>query len=107
MLQSDVHLPADWHLQTAKSLYQAAMTKGWDGNFDGLVYGLAPDGVFADAHKYFRVQCEAIAAAWRLFPVTQEEAYTLNYSRVWQYSWDHFVEHKCGTWFRILDRQGR
>ena len=107
LLQLEQHQPAEWHLETAKTLYQAAMTKGWDQDFGGLVYGYAPDGSFADVHKHFWVQSEAIAAAWRLYSVTGEEAYRKDYARLWQYCWDHLVDHKYGAWFRILDRDGK
>ncbi|MBV8660046.1 MAG: AGE family epimerase/isomerase, partial [Burkholderiales bacterium] len=26
---------------------------------------------------------------------------------LWQYSWAHFVDHRYGAWYRILDRQNR
>ena len=106
LLQLDAHRPADWHLATATRLYDTAMDRGWDQDHGGLVYGYAPDGSFADAHKYFWVQAEALAAAWRLYTRTGEERYRSDYHRLWGWSWDHLIDHEHGAWFRITSREG-
>jgi mannose/cellobiose epimerase-like protein (N-acyl-D-glucosamine 2-epimerase family) len=106
LLQLDAHRPADWHLATAMPLYDTAMERGWDSAHGGLVYGYAPDGSFADATKYFWVQAEAIAAAWRLFTRTGEARYRDDYYRLWGWSWDHLVDHQHGAWHRIVTREG-
>ena len=106
LLQIDVHQPADWHLQTATSLYAAAMRNGWDKDHGGLVYGYAPDGSFADATKYFWVQAEAIATAWRLHRRTGKTSYRDDYLRLWDWSWRHLVDHEHGAWYRIVSREG-
>ena len=107
LLQLDQHRPADWHVPTAKRLFDTAMAKGWDNDFGGLVYGYAPDGRFADAHKYFWVQAEAIAAARRLYAVTGASQYHDDYHRLWRWSWDHLIDHTHGAWFRIVSREGQ
>ena len=61
LLQLDHLETEDWYLPAAINLFDTAMDKGWDQTYGGLVYGYAPDGRFADAHKYFWVQAEAIA----------------------------------------------
>ena len=101
-----MHRAADWHLVTARRLYGLAMTRGWDDVYGGLVYGYAPDGSFADAHKYFWVQAEAVATAWRLYDRTGEPRYREDYDRLWGWSWDHLVDHKHGAWYRITSREG-
>ncbi|WP_438997596.1 AGE family epimerase/isomerase [Candidatus Puniceispirillum sp.] len=107
LLQIDAHNPADWHLETATSLYHKAFDNGWDTEYGGLVYGYAPDGSFADAHKYFWVQAEAIATAWRLYDRTGDNRYRDDYNRLWAWSWDHLIDHKYGAWFRITSREGK
>ena len=106
LLQLDSHRPADWHLATAERLYELAMTRGWDSAHGGLVYGYGPDGSFSDAHKYFWVQAEAIATAWRLYDRTGKDGYRTDYHRLWDWSWDHLVDHKHGAWYRITRREG-
>ncbi|NND90158.1 MAG: AGE family epimerase/isomerase [Granulosicoccus sp.] len=93
-------------VQRATELYDVAMTRGWDPEFGGLVYGFAPDGTFSDAYKYFWVHAEAFAAAWRLYRQHGDERYLQDYNRLWEYSWRHLIDHEHGAWFRIRTREG-
>lgn len=106
LLQLDSLAPKDWYLDTAKTLFDKAMEKGWDSTYGGLVYGYGPDGTFADAHKYFWVQAEAFAAAWRLWKRTGIVKYREDYNRLWAFSWDHLVDHNHGAWYRIVNQDG-
>ena len=36
-----------------------------------------------------------------------EERYWNWYHRLWAYAWEHFVDHRYGAWYRILDRHNR
>ena len=106
LLQLHAYQPADWHIPTAIGLYDSAMTSGWDDEFGGLVYGVAPSGEIACADKYFWVQAEAIAAAWRLYRQTNAQKYRDDYHRLWQWSWRHLVDHEYGAWYRRVSRKG-
>jgi mannose/cellobiose epimerase-like protein (N-acyl-D-glucosamine 2-epimerase family) len=106
LLQIHAHRPDQKWMDRARSLFDAAMQQGWDEQYGGLVYGFAPDGSFCDSHKYFWVQAEAFAAAWRLYKGTAKSRYLEDYNRLWRYSWDHLVDHKQGAWFRIRNRDG-
>ena len=97
----------DWLLPTAEKLFRVALEKGWDGEYGGLCYSLAPDLTVCDAHKYFWVQAESAAAAAMLAARTGNAEYWTWYDRLWQYSWTHFVDHEHGAWYRILDRENR
>jgi mannose/cellobiose epimerase-like protein (N-acyl-D-glucosamine 2-epimerase family) len=90
-------------LDTAKSLFDKAYRIGWDETHGGLVYGFAPNEQVCDDDKYFWVQAESFAAAALLFNATQEDHYRLAYEQIWQYSWQHFVDHNYGAWFRVLN----
>jgi mannose/cellobiose epimerase-like protein (N-acyl-D-glucosamine 2-epimerase family) len=96
-----------WLRPTAERLFQVAVTKGWDQEFGGLCYSLAPDLGVCDHHKYFWVQAESAAAAAMLAQRTGDKMYWDWYERLWAYSWTHFVDHEHGAWYRILDRQNR
>ena len=98
--------PHEKWTQKAKSLYDKALKTGWDEDFGGLVYGVAPDGSFCASEKYFWVQSESFAAAWRLYLATGEEKYREDYNRIWQWSWDHMIDHEHGAWFRVRGRDG-
>ena len=91
----------------ARQLYDAAWTAGWDRQHGGLIYGYAPDGSPHDSDKYFWVQAESLAAAWRLWRVTGEQRYRQDYERLWQWSWTYLVDHRYGAWFRVVGADGR
>ena len=94
-----------WVLK-AQDLYNNAMETGWDEEFGGIVYGVAPDGKFCASEKYFWVHAEGFAAAWRLYNATNDQRYLLDYRRIWQWSWDYLIDHTHGAWFRVRNRDG-
>jgi mannose/cellobiose epimerase-like protein (N-acyl-D-glucosamine 2-epimerase family) len=112
LLQLEAHAPqlaapADWLLPAAQDLYATAWRHAWDKVHGGLHYGFAPDGTVCDADKYFWVQAETLAAAALLGARTGAERYWLDYERLWAYSWEHFVDHEHGAWYRILGFDNR
>ena len=96
-----------WYLKSAITLYEQAIDTGWDDTYGGLVYGVAPDGSFASADKYFWVHAEAFAAAYRLFRLTGKQRYLNDYHRIWDYACTHLIDHQYGAWFRVLTREGQ
>jgi mannose/cellobiose epimerase-like protein (N-acyl-D-glucosamine 2-epimerase family) len=94
--------PSDWLVPRAMHFFDTALEKSWDRRHGGIHYGFAPDGSVCDAHKYFWVQAESLAAAALLAARTGEPRYWHWYDRIWQYSWQHFVDHVHGAWYRIL-----
>jgi mannose/cellobiose epimerase-like protein (N-acyl-D-glucosamine 2-epimerase family) len=106
LLALNTEAPDPLWIQRATELFDAAMQKGWDTDYEGLVYGFAPDGSFSDTHKYFWVHAEGFAAAWRLYQQTQESRFLDEYNRIWRYSWKYLVDHQQGAWFRIRNRDG-
>ena len=102
LIQLHAHRPEPWMLERAKALFDAAAETAWDEAHGGLFYGFAPDGCICDDEKYFWVQAESFAAAARLFVATGEKKYADWYDKLWQYSWDHMIDHQYGAWFRVL-----
>jgi mannose/cellobiose epimerase-like protein (N-acyl-D-glucosamine 2-epimerase family) len=98
---------ANWLLPRAEELFDAALSAAWDPEHGGIVYGFAPDGSICDGDKYFWVQAESLAAAALLADRTGHDKYWQWYDRIWAYSWEHFVDHKYGAWYRILSRDNR
>lgn len=101
------HAPEDWQIERARKLFDRAWDTAWDKEHGGLVYGFDPEGNWCDDDKYFWVQAESFAAAALLHQATGEEKYLARYNELWQYSWDHFVDHEYGAWFRVLYRDNR
>jgi mannose/cellobiose epimerase-like protein (N-acyl-D-glucosamine 2-epimerase family) len=104
LLILDRYLEETWLLGRAIELFDAAVSKAWDRENGGLVYGIGPDGVLCDGDKYFWVQAESIAAAARLAVATGDEKYWRWYEKLWQYSWDHMIDHTYGGWFCLLSQ---
>ncbi|WP_295957220.1 AGE family epimerase/isomerase [Rhodoferax sp.] len=102
LCQLDVHMPRPWHIPKARELFDRAMHTAWDGVHGGIHYGFAPDGAICDPAKYHWVQAESIAAAALLALRTGDPMYWTWYERIWDYCWQHFVDHQQGAWFRIL-----
>ncbi|HEX7982578.1 MAG TPA: AGE family epimerase/isomerase [Duganella sp.] len=92
----------DWLLPRAVELFNAAMDKAWDAQHGGIYYGFGPDDSICDDLKYFWVQAESLATAALLGARTGEASYWTWYDKIWAYSWEHFVDHKYGAWYRIL-----
>ncbi|MEX2962601.1 AGE family epimerase/isomerase [Microbulbifer sp. TYP-18] len=95
--------PESWMVQRAIELFDHALKRCWDRNWGGILYGHAPDGSICDDDKYFWVQAESFAAAALLAKVTGDEQYWQWYDKIWQYSWEHFVDHNNGAWYRLLN----
>jgi mannose/cellobiose epimerase-like protein (N-acyl-D-glucosamine 2-epimerase family) len=104
---------AHWLLPRARQLFAAATEHAWDNTHGGLFYGIANDEkdpakfVVCDNDKYFWVQAESIATAALLALRTGEGGYWDWYDRLWVYSWQHFVDHQYGAWYRILTADNR
>ncbi|HEY0333091.1 MAG TPA: AGE family epimerase/isomerase [Stenotrophomonas sp.] len=107
LLILDRHVQADWLVPTAMHLFDTAVARSWDDSRGGLYYGFDPQGKVCDDDKYFWVQAESLAAAALLAQRTGESRYWDWYERLWAYAWQHFVDHRHGAWYRILDADNR
>lgn len=96
-----------WLLPTARHLFDTALARAWDPVHGGICYGFAPDGSICDGDKYFWVQAESLAAAALLHARTGDAAYDEWYMKLWTYSWQHFVDHQYGAWYRILTQDNK
>ena len=101
------HRPLPWLLPRATELFNAAVSRAWDVEHGGLVYGFGPDGSWCDDHKYFWVQAESLAAAALLALRTGDNGWWRLYDELGAYSCQHFVDHEHGAWYRILTRDNR
>lgn len=106
LLQVHAHWPEAVLLERAAALHQSAFAKGWDAQYGGLIYGYDPEGQPCDVQKYFWVQAESLASAWRLWRATGQPQFRQHYLDLWAWSWQHLVDHEYGAWFRVLNRDG-
>lgn len=107
ILQAHGHRPQRRWVDRAAELHLAAWRHGWDERHGGLIYGFAPDFSPCDSDKYFWVQAESLASAWRLWRATGEAVFRRQYGDAWAWSWQHMVDHEHGAWFRITAADGR
>ncbi|MCF2855969.1 AGE family epimerase/isomerase [Pseudoalteromonas sp. SMS1] len=101
------HKPEAWMVEKAQFLFDEALKSAWDEQYGGICYGFAPDRSICDGDKYFWVQAESFAAAALLAIATGEDKYWQWYDKIWQYSWQHMVDHEYGAWYRILTQDNR
>lgn len=94
------------YVQRAAQLQRSAYQHGWDATHGGLIYGFDTDRQPCDSDKYFWVQAESFASAWRLWRATEDEAFLQQYRDIWVWSWQHLVDHQHGAWFRIVAANG-
>ena len=99
--------PAGWMIPKAEMLFNTAMERAYVPETGAINYSFAPDGTILDTDQYYWVFAETFAAAAMLANVTENAAYWDWYDRVWSYADKHFVDHKHGAWYRILDSNGR
>ena len=103
------HLAEDssWMIPTAEHLFTTALRYAWDEQYGGICYGFAPDLTICDGDKYFWVQAESLAAAALLAQRTGRQEYRDWYVSIWNYSWQHLIDHRYGAWYRILSRDNK
>eukprot|EP00516_Mucochytrium_quahogii_P002284 CAMPEP_0203756096 /NCGR_PEP_ID=MMETSP0098-20131031/9421_1 /ASSEMBLY_ACC=CAM_ASM_000208 /TAXON_ID=96639 /ORGANISM=" , Strain NY0313808BC1" /LENGTH=373 /DNA_ID=CAMNT_0050647815 /DNA_START=2236 /DNA_END=3357 /DNA_ORIENTATION=- len=94
--------PLDWLVPRAEELFMLAVTTGWDNLNGGLVYGFRRDKSICDNDKYHWVQAESLAAAALLALKTGKAIYWHWYNKLWEYSWEHMIDHEYGAWYRVL-----
>ena len=113
LLVLERHRPEPWLAGRARELFAAGTGAAWDAANGGVAHALVAEGgdphrlKVASSAKYFWAQAEAIAAAALLALRTGEDHYWGWYDRVWDYTWDHFVDHAHGAWYRVLDAQNQ
>ena len=101
------HSALPWLALRAEALFDEALNRSWDAEHGGIYYGFAPDNSICDNDKYFWVQAESLAAAALIADRTKQEEYWNWYDRIWDYAWNHMVDHKYGAWYRILTHDNK
>jgi len=104
LLTLNKYAPAIWLVPKARYLFDLAQKYAWDPEHGGLAYSFDLSGEVCNWDKIFWVQCESIGTAAMLAVGTEKDEYWQHYDRLWKYSWEHFVDHKNGSWHRRKDR---
>tara|TARA_B110000208_G_C11799942_1_gene441533 strand:- start:5035 stop:6228 length:1194 start_codon:yes stop_codon:yes gene_type:complete len=101
------HRPADWLIPKAEFLFKSALDAAWVPDTGAINYTFAPDGSILDTDQYYWVFSETIGAAALLATATGKDEYWDWYDRAWRYAEAHFIDHKYGGWYRVLDHSGQ
>lgn len=91
-----------WMVESAGTLFDKAISEGWDAVGGGFVFTVDRDGRPADRDRYHWVVTEAIGAAATLHQVTKDRSYERWYRRFWDYGHHHFIDHDRGGWHHQL-----
>jgi len=103
----NVYSAENWKKEKAIFLFDQGIKMSTDNKYGGLVYGYSSEGKFSNSKKYFWAQAEALAAAWRLYKLTNDNKYYEFYISLRSYCWENFIDHEYGAWFHILSREGK
>lgn len=105
LLTINRHAPQAWLVVRARELFDHAMRIGYDRQYGGLYYSVAPDGTVCGDGKYSWVQAETIAAAAFLEDSLDHSLYGCIYRRLWSYVLENMVDHRLKYWHRNLTRE--
>ena len=107
-LEASLKDPPGWLFADARTLFDAAVEKGWaiDGD-EGFVYTLDWDDRPVVRSRMHWVIAEAIAAAAALRRRSGEPAYEQWYRRFWDYAEGRFIDRRHGSWHHELGPDNR
>jgi sulfoquinovose isomerase len=98
--------PPGWLHESARALFDRAVTDGWDARRGGFPYTTDWQGVAVVPERFHWVVCEAIAAAWALYAATGEQRYADHWERFWAYATATYLDGRPG-WLHEADGDGR
>ncbi len=92
-----------WMVQAAKTLFQQAITEGWDGQRGGFYYTVDFDGKPLWRDRLWWPTCEGIAAATYLANLESGPLYEGWYERLWSWTNAHLLNRETGGWHMQLN----
>jgi len=95
-----------WMDERATHFFEVAVRDGWDDEYGGFHYSLGRDHEPVVTDKYFWELAEGLSAAAVLGDATGEASYWTWYDRIWEYTWETFVNERYGNWYAIVTREG-
>ena len=111
MLQEAEELQETLILESIEKIYHSAFRYGWDHKHGGLLYFIDAEGFPPQAYehdmKLWWVHAEAIISSIKLYRITRNEEYWMNFMKLTDYSFDHFRDEEYGEWYGYLRRDGK
>ncbi len=96
--------------QFAKTVFDDAIARGWDGEYGGILYFVDAEGKPVEAYehdmKLWWPHNEAIIASLMLYKETGEQKYKEWFEKITDYAFKHFSDREYGEWLGYLRRDG-
>jgi mannobiose 2-epimerase len=89
------------------ALAHHTLTYGVDPEHGGVFVEGPHDGPARDMQKEFWQQAESLVGLLDAYLLTGERPYWDGFRKVFDFVWNHMINHDVGEWFALLDRQGR
>jgi len=97
-------------LEKAGQIALKILEYGWDHEFGGIFYFMdyknKPPQQLEWDQKLWWVHLETLIAMAKAFRYTGKPEFMQWFSKVHDYSWQHFADHEYGEWFGYLNRRG-
>ena len=87
-------------VKMAQAVYDEALSE--DGS---ILYEASPDG-YKELSKQWWAHAEAVVGFYNAFQLSGKEHFYQASVTVWDYIQSHFIDHKGGDWFKLLDQYG-
>jgi mannose/cellobiose epimerase-like protein (N-acyl-D-glucosamine 2-epimerase family) len=104
LLQLAEHREEEWLTDRAEELFEWATSEGWDDEYGGFYYTVAPDGDPVVTDKYGWPVAEAIGAS-ALLGDRVDDSYWEWYDRFWTYARENLINPKYGIWYQRVSRE--
>jgi sulfoquinovose isomerase len=104
LLQVDAQVGDERTPFAARALFDRAMADGWDGA--GLVYTTDWSGKPVVSDRFHWVASEALATAYALWATTGDQAYGVEWHRLWAHVNETFIDREHGGWRHEIDVDG-
>lgn len=92
-----------WLADAARSLFNQAITEGWDKERGGFYYTVGWDGKPSVPDRFWWPCCEGIGAAHFLATIDGDPLYETWYRKIWDFAATRLIDRATGAWIPQLD----
>ena len=89
------------------ALARQTVTYGVDWEHGGVFVEGPHDGPARDQQKEFWQQAESLVGLLDSYILFRDQRYWNAFLKVFDFVWDHLINHEQGEWFALLERDGR
>lgn len=97
------HRKHGWMIEAARALFLHTCDIGWDQAKGGFYYTLGWDDRPTRRDRYWWPCAEGIGAAAVLGQTGGDARFEHWYRRIWDFTAQHLIDHRAGSWFPELD----